>query len=152
MRRAIWLLILAIVIAGLLRTFHLGAILAFFGVFLLGDAVLTRKIGFRHVIPAARFVVDFAWDVIKSNLVMAFDAATLRDMHRVRLVEVPIGDMSDREIVLLNHRINLSPGTLVCRIDRKRGILVVHDMYGGGEKRPAELRAPIDLLRGGKPQ
>lgn len=101
----------------------------------------------------AWFLVDFAWDIIRCNVEMAFDALTPRDWHQVRMVKVPVGDMTDAEVALLNHRINLSPGTLVCRIDPERQHLYVHDMYGkGASDRAAQLRHPIDMLRGGVPK
>jgi multicomponent K+:H+ antiporter subunit E len=79
---------------------------------------------------------------------MAWDVITPRDYHRVRLIEVPVEDLSEREIALLIHRITLTPGTLTCGLTEDGRYLLVHEMYGASRGLAARLRKPVDLLRG----
>lgn len=96
----------------------------------------------------ARFLGDFLWDLAKSNLMMAWDVVTPWDYHRVELVEVPVADLSEREIVLLIHRITLTPGTLTCGLTEDGRSLLVHAMYGAPGDLAGRLRRPVDILRG----
>lgn len=144
------LVLIAAFVAALLGIFHIGGImLALTGVLLAiqvwrGTVVPSRVGHFAHFLW--HFVRDLTW----SNLIMAWDVFTPRDMHTVNLVEVDISDMRDYEVVLLNHRINLSPGTMTVDISHDQTRLLVHDMYGGRSDRSLDLRAPIDILRGRK--
>ena len=148
MKAVIILAFLAFLLAGILNFFHIGGILIIFAVLILVYTLPRRGVDPSRAIRLTKFLVDFIWDVIVCNVRMLWDVITVEDKHRIRLVKVPISDMNDYEITLLNHRINLSPGTLVCRIDIEEGYLLVHDMYGTGEKRGQDLRGPIDILRG----
>lgn len=97
-----------------------------------------------------RFLVDFAWDLTVSNIVLARDVLTQKDYHRVHFVRVPVGDLNGREKTLLCHRITLTPGTLACGLDESEQFIIVHVMFPpDGDPRVA-LRRPIDILKGRK--
>lgn len=96
----------------------------------------------------AHFLWDFFYDLAISNLLLGWDVLTPKDYHRVRLIEVPVSDLSDAQVALLIHRITLTPGTLTCDLLADRHTLLVHAMYGPDEGMAQSLRRPLDILRG----
>lgn len=112
------------------------------------DAGRRGRLGPGSVVRWIRFLADFLWDLAKSNLLMAWDVVTPWDYHHVEIVEVPVADLSRREIVLLIHRITLTPGTLTCGLDKDRRYLLVHAMYGAPGDLAGRLRRPVDILKG----
>lgn len=104
---------------------------------------------FRRTFNGWRFIWNFIVDLTISNFVLAWDVFTPTDYHKVQLVNVPVGDLTDAELALISHRITLTPGTLSCVVSADRKILVVHSMYSYKQKEPAKsLRLPIDILKG----
>ncbi|MEQ8821270.1 MAG: Na+/H+ antiporter subunit E [Sumerlaeia bacterium] len=94
------------------------------------------------------FLWDFIWDLTLSNLRLAWDVLTPKNYHYIRLVRIPVSDLTPGEIALLSHRITLTPGTLTCGVDEDRGVLLVHAMYPDKSDAAAALRRPIDILKG----
>ncbi len=113
-----------------------------------------RKRGFGQFVRPAQirryllFLSDFAVDLAISNLVMAWDVLTPWDLHTVSLIKVPIEDLSEAEVVLLSHRITLTPGTLACAVTADGRYLLVHDMYPAKGDMARKLRRSIDILKG----
>jgi multicomponent K+:H+ antiporter subunit E len=96
----------------------------------------------------ARFLGDFAGDLMKSNCILAYDILVPWDIHAVQLVEVPLEGLTDREVALLSHRITLTPGTLSCAVTEGRRALLVHAMYGASDTLAQDLRRPVEILKG----
>jgi len=94
------------------------------------------------------FLRDFLWDMTVSNVILAWDVVTPKDLHAVRIVEVPVHDLTESEIALLMHRITLTPGTLSAAVIADHSTIVVHAMYGDTEEMPQALRRPLDILKG----
>ncbi|MDX2176664.1 MAG: Na+/H+ antiporter subunit E [Candidatus Sumerlaeia bacterium] len=98
-----------------------------------------------------RFLWDFSYDMVKSNLVLAYDVLTPKAHYDVHFVAVPIGDLTPAEIAFLSHRITLTPGTLTVDIAEDRQKLVIHTMYpdlSALEAQGLALRKPLDILKG----
>ena len=98
-----------------------------------------------------RFLWDFAYDMAKSNVVLAYDVLTPKAHYDVHFVAVPIGDLTPAEIAFLSHRITLTPGTLTVDIADDRQTLVIHTMYpdlSALAEQGAALRKPLDILKG----
>jgi multicomponent Na+:H+ antiporter subunit E len=95
----------------------------------------------------ARFLWDFFGDLMRSNLRVMRDIWSPVRLHSVRLVEVPVGDLSPGEITFLAQRITLTPGTLSCDVSSDRQHLLVHCMFPSGDM-AAGLRKPMDILKG----
>ncbi|MCX7719191.1 MAG: Na+/H+ antiporter subunit E [Candidatus Sumerlaeaceae bacterium] len=95
-----------------------------------------------------RFLADFAADLVKSNLILAYDILVPWDIHTIRLVEVSLEGLSDCEVAVLSHRITLTPGTLSCAVGEGRRALLVHAMYGKSPTIADDLRRPVDILKG----
>ncbi|MCB2154860.1 Na+/H+ antiporter subunit E [bacterium] len=140
--------IVAATIAGTAFEFSIGSVLAAFVVVtLLTSKRFYRWIGPRNIRAKIHFSWDFIVDLAVSNFVMAWDVLTPGDKHQVRMIHVPIDDLTAEEIALLNHRITLTPGTLACGVSEDGTTMLVHLMYPG-DNDSSRLRKPIDILKG----
>lgn len=152
-RRLVWVSIIVVLTAFLLGeyaiiVFTFLALTVF--IFLLMRSVSPAEVPTHsRVINFIRFVYDFLFDVLISNVVLAHDVFTPHDHHRSQMVSVPIDDLTPLEVAIISHRITFTPGTLSCVITEDRKILVVHAMYSFRMDDPAMgLRRPIDILKG----
>lgn len=103
----------------------------------------------RFVINLGRFMVDFLVDLAVSNLRLAYDVMTPTAYHRIKMIEVPVSDLTDPEKSFLAQRITLTPGTLSCGLSDDRTVLLVHMMYPvEGKDMGQALRRPIEILKG----
>jgi multisubunit Na+/H+ antiporter MnhE subunit len=101
-----------------------------------------------QILRILHFLYDFVIDLTVSNVVMAWDVLTPRDRHRASFIRVPIEDLSATEVILLSHRITLTPGTLACAVTEDERYLLVHAMYPAKEDMARKLRRSIDILKG----
>jgi multicomponent Na+:H+ antiporter subunit E len=91
---------------------------------LLGD---TRY--FEKLPLLLRFAIFFAWELVLSNLRVAWDVLTPRAFRRPGVVAVPLTARTDAEITLLANLITLTPGTLSLDVSPDRRTLYVHAMF-----------------------
>lgn len=147
------LLLLSLALSWLFGIFSIAGVSA--ALFLLWCAREGRKRGVSEVVRPVwilrvlHFLYDFAVDLAVSNVVMAWDVLTPQDRHKASLIKVPIEDLSEAELVLLSHRITLTPGTLACAVTADERFLLVHAMYPTKGDMARKLRQPIDILKGG---
>ena len=78
---------------------------------------------------AIRFSGFFLWQLILSNLRVAYDVITPRLYMRPGIVAVPLDAQTDEEITLLANLITLTPGTLSLGVSEDRRTLYVHAMF-----------------------
>lgn len=91
---------------------------------LLGD---TRY--FEKLPRLVSFVLFFAWELLLSNLRVAWDVVTPKTYRRPGVIAVPLEARTDAEITLLANLITLTPGTLSLDVSADRKILWVHAMF-----------------------
>ncbi|QDU35975.1 Na(+)/H(+) antiporter subunit E [Maioricimonas rarisocia] len=84
---------------------------------------------FQRLPTAIRFGGFFLWQLLLSNLRVAYDVITPRLYMRPGVVAVPLDAQSDLEITLLANLITLTPGTLSLDVSEDRRILYVHAMF-----------------------
>lgn len=75
------------------------------------------------------FVFFFIWEVIKANVVVAWDVATPNLKCKPGVIAVPIECKTDLEITSLANFITLTPGTLSLDVSDDRKVLYIHAMY-----------------------
>lgn len=138
---------------------ELDAVNFFFG-FGLGYLILwfaERTTNFRYA-SKARIVVSFVgfflWELLLSNLRVAYEVITPPHTMKPAVVRVPLDLKSDAEITLLANLITLTPGTLSLNVSDDKRNLYVHTMYlddveafrekikTGFERRVQEVFAP----------
>jgi multicomponent Na+:H+ antiporter subunit E len=81
-------------------------------------------------LPAAiRFAAFFVWELIMSNLRVAYDVVTPRAYRRPAVVAVPLEARTDAEITLLASLLTLTPSTLTLDVSDDRQVMYVHAMF-----------------------
>ena len=83
----------------------------------------------HRVFATAQLILFFLWDLLSSNVQVAW--AVLRQHHRgrSRFVEMPLDVESDFGVMLVANLITLTPGTLSVDVDEERRMLLVHAMF-----------------------
>lgn len=84
---------------------------------------------FQRFPIAVRFTCFFLWQLLLSNLRVAYDVITPRLYMRPGIVAVPLEARTDQEITLLANLITLTPGTLSIDVSEDRRTLYVHAMF-----------------------
>jgi multicomponent Na+:H+ antiporter subunit E len=84
---------------------------------------------FRKLPLAVGFSFVFLWEVVKSNLRVAWDVVTPRKFRQPGIVAIPLDARSDLEITVLANLITLTPGSLCLDISEDRRTLYVHAMF-----------------------
>lgn len=84
---------------------------------------------FGRVPLVIRFALFYLWQLVLSNLRVAYDVVTPTHYMRPGVVAVPLDARTDAEITLLANLITLTPGTLSLDLSPDRQTLYVHVMY-----------------------
>lgn len=129
----LWNLILALVwtaatgefsLPNLLVGFALGYAILFFVRDSLGTGAYVARVP-----RAAAFVVFYLWQLVKSNVRVAYDVVTPGYRLKPAVIAVPLDAETDAEVTLLANLITLTPGTLALDLSADRKTLYVHVMY-----------------------
>ncbi len=75
------------------------------------------------------FVTYYLWELIRSNVTVAYDIVTPQHYMKPGIVAVPLDAKTDFEITLLANLISMTPGTLSLDVSEDRSTLFVHAMY-----------------------
>lgn len=75
------------------------------------------------------FLFYYGFEIIKSNLVIAYDILTPTPYMKPGVIAIPIKARNDLEITLLANLITMTPGTLSLDLSNDRKVLYVHAMY-----------------------
>lgn len=75
------------------------------------------------------FVLFFLWELILSNVRVAYEILTPNFYMTPGVVAIPLDLKSDDEITLLANLITLTPGTLSLDVSDDRRTLYIHAMY-----------------------
>jgi multicomponent Na+:H+ antiporter subunit E len=76
-----------------------------------------------------RFICFYLWQLVLSNLRVAYDVVTPTHYMRPGVIAIPLDVQTDAEITLLANLITLTPGTLSVDLSPDRRVLYVHVMY-----------------------
>jgi multicomponent Na+:H+ antiporter subunit E len=120
-----------------------NAVLGFFLTFLVlawVQPLLGRTNYFRKLPLACAFTLVFLWEVVKSNVRVAWDVLTPRTLRRPGIVAVPLDANTPLEIATLANVITLTPGTLCLDVSDDRRTMYVHAMFVDD---PDEVRRQI---------
>lgn len=76
-----------------------------------------------------RFALFYAWELLLSNLRIAHDILTPRHRFRPGIVRVAVPELTDRQMLVLNNLITMTPGTLSLDFSADRRTMYLHCMY-----------------------
>lgn len=100
-----------------------------YGVLWLAQPLMRPSRYFQRFPIAVRFAGFFLWQLLLSNLRVAYDVITPRLYMQPGIVAVPLDAETDQEITLLASLITLTPGTLSLDVSEDRRTLYVHAMF-----------------------
>lgn len=100
-----------------------------YAVLFLSQPALAPTNYFRKVSRALRFLGFFLWELLLSNLKVAYNVVTPTDYMKPGVVGVALDAKTDIEITLLANFVSLTPGTLSLDVSSDRRMLYVHAMY-----------------------
>lgn len=128
----VWNFVLALVWAATTEGFTAGNFAIGMGIgFLLLHllrGVLDSGAYLRDVRQIVGLIGFFVWELLLSNLRMAWYTVMPIDRMNPGMVDVPLEPMSDVELLVLTNLITLTPGTLTLDVSEDRRILHVHAM------------------------
>ena len=84
---------------------------------------------FRRTRRLLLFLPWFLWQMVVSNLRVAYDVITPWHTSKPGVVAVPLDAETDLEITLLANLITLTPGTLTLDVSEDRKTLYLHAMF-----------------------
>jgi multicomponent Na+:H+ antiporter subunit E len=129
----LWNVLLAVTWAVATGEFTLANLTIGFGlgylVLLFARRTIGRSTYFAKVPQVVSFFFFYVWQLILSNLRVAYDVVTPTHYMRPGVIAVPLDAKTDAEITLLANLITLTPGTLSLDLSPDRGVLYVHTMY-----------------------
>lgn len=76
-----------------------------------------------------RFIGFFLWELILSNLKVAYDVLTPTHYMQPGVIAFPLEARTDGEITIVANLISLTPGTLSLDVSSDRKVLYIHVMY-----------------------
>ena len=77
-----------------------------------------------------RFAAFYLSEIVKSNIMIAWDVLTPTDRSRPGIVELELPEgLSDVQILLISNLITMTPGSLTLDLSPDRRILVLHILY-----------------------
>lgn len=132
MSRFLWNLLLAVVWAAITANFSadnlalgfvLGFLVLYFARPVIGSTGYVRRLA--QAIALGGFVI---WELLLSNLRVAYDVIRPRPRLQPGVIAVPLDVRTDAEITLLANLITLTPGSLSLDVSADRRTLYIHAM------------------------
>jgi multicomponent Na+:H+ antiporter subunit E len=129
----LWNILLAVVWAAITGDFDpgnltLGFALGFLVLYFAGPVIGSANYAPR-LLQALRLAAFFIWDLVLSNLNMAYDVLRPRPRLRPGVIAIPLDARSDAEIALLANLVTLTPGSLSLDVSADRQTLYLHAMH-----------------------
>ncbi len=83
-----------------------------------------------RLLHAIELLAFYLYEVVISNVRVAFDVLTPVHHMSPKMIEIEISDLTDRQLLAASNLITMTPGTLSLDVNEQRTHLQVHCMYG----------------------
>ncbi len=83
----------------------------------------------RKITSLIIFIPYYVYEVISSNLRVAYDILSPADHFSPAIISIPLEPMSDLQLLVLSNLVTMTPGTLTMDVSADRKFLTVHAMY-----------------------
>jgi multicomponent Na+:H+ antiporter subunit E len=110
------------------QAFLEGLIISFI-VLYIAKGAFPKSRYFSRIPKTIMFALYFLKELIKANLIVAYDILTPEDKMKPAIIAFPTKCETDFEITMLANLITLTPGTLSIDMSKDKKILFVHCMY-----------------------
>ena len=84
---------------------------------------------FLRIFRLTGFVLFYLKEVVLSNIRIAYDIVTPRHRMKPGIIAVPLGELSDLQLLSLANLVTMTPGTLSLDVSDDRKVLYIHAMY-----------------------
>lgn len=84
---------------------------------------------FEKLPRLVQFIVFYIYELIRSNIEVAWDVLTPNDLSKPAIVRIPLSLKSDFQIALLMNLITFTPGSLSVDLSKDKKFLYVHGMF-----------------------
>lgn len=112
----------------LFTNFLFGFILGFFILWLMNRNEADRRY-FNRVSKIVGFLLFYSWEMIRSNLQVAYDVLTPKFFMQPGIVKFPMSATTDFEINMLSTMVALTPGTIAIDVSKDKKVLYIYVMY-----------------------
>jgi multicomponent Na+:H+ antiporter subunit E len=75
------------------------------------------------------FLIYYCFQLIKSNLFIAYDILTPKNYMNPGIIQVPIAVKSNLGLLMFNNLLSMTPGSLSIDISEDKQIMTVHLLY-----------------------
>jgi len=138
----IWNIMLALVWVVLTGNFTgIGLLAGFvFGYLVLALIAASRgeRLGYIRKVPEViGFTLYYLWELVKSNMRVAYEVLTPRHSMVPGVIGLPLETQSDASLTIFANLVTFTPGTLSLDISNDRRMLFIHAMYIEDEARLA---------------
>lgn len=120
-----------------------GFIFGYFVLLLISRASGKRPTYLRKVPQTINFTLFYIWEIIQSNLRVAYEVLTPTHNMRPGVIGLQLSCGSDAAITMLANLITMTPGTLSLDVSSDRRMLFIHVMHIDDED---QLRADLKHL------
>lgn len=80
------------------------------------------------------FLFFYVYEVVKSNLRVAYDVLTPTHQMKPGIITVNVDGMTDRQLLFMANLITMTPGTLGLNFSEDQKKLYIHAMYIDGDE------------------
>ena len=84
---------------------------------------------FWRLVRILRFALFYAWELLLSNLRIAHDILTPRHRFRPGIVRVAVPELTDRQMLVLNNLITMTPGSFCLDVSKDLKSFYVHGLH-----------------------
>lgn len=129
----LWNILLALTWAAVTGRFDLSNVLVgiIIGhvVLFLAQPVMGSSTYFSRIHHVLGFALYYVWEIILSNLRVAYDVMMPTPRIRPGVLAIPLDAKTDAEITMLANLITLTPGSVSLDVSSDRRFLYLHAMY-----------------------
>jgi len=89
------------------------------------------KVFIMRIVYSVEFYFTYTYDLIISNIILAYDILTPKNYHNPRLLYLHLDNgHTDLSILMTSALISINPGTMTVEVDKEKNVLIVHALYG----------------------
>lgn len=129
----LWSILLAFIWAAVTGRFSLSNVLVgmILGhvVLFVAQPIMGPSNYFRRIHHVLGFALFYLWELILSNLRVAYDVLSPKIHARPGVLAIPLEAKTDAEITMLANLITLTPGSVSLDVSSDRRFLYLHAMY-----------------------
>lgn len=83
----------------------------------------------RRLIATFELLAFYLWELVASNLRVAYDVLTPRHHMRPEILTLPTPGLTERQLLALSNLLSMTPGTLSLDVSDDGTSLSIHCMY-----------------------